>query len=327
MANSIRTMPRKTHSMGEIPIRPLRGTDLNAVLAIWNRALIRDPINEQRFVHSVFCDNDYIAGEDSGFFVATEDDRPIGFLRAIVRRWPNDRVGVEPDDGWIPVVAVDPVHQRRGIGTALLNAALDYFKTHQRKRIWVCGRTGSAAGYVFCGVDKDAYPGGLRLFENAGFVRKSEPVAMSREITTFDVADWAEKLSEAATDIQIASLRPEQVPDFLEFLASEFPGDWNIAARGKIKSGGLSEILVASKANQIVGYCQWEGEHFGPFGVSQSVRNQNVGARLFIEAIRRIRAADGRTAWFNWADEKVARFYRRFGFHATRRFAILTKDL
>lgn len=313
--------------MGEIAIRTLQGADLKAVLAIWNRALTRDPINEQRFVQSVFCDNDYIAGENSGFFVATEGDRPIGFLRAIIRRWPNDRVGVEPDDGWIPVVAVEPDLQGRGVGTGLLKAALVYFKAHKRKRIWVCGRTGSAPGYVFCGVDKDAYPGGLRLFENAGFVTKSEPVAMSREITTFDVTDWAEKFAEAATDIQIASLRSDQVPDFFEFMASEFPGDWNIAARGKIKSGRLGEILVATRTNQIVGYCQWEGEHFGPFGVSELVRNQNVGACLFIEAIRLIREADGRTAWFNWADEKVARFYRRFGFHATRHFAILTKDL
>jgi GNAT superfamily N-acetyltransferase len=313
--------------MSETAIRSLRGADLSAVLEIWNRALVRDPVSQERFVQSVFCDGDYVPGDDSGFLVATQHDRPIGFLRAIIRRWPNDRVGVEPEDGWIPVVAVDPDHQRRGVGTQLLGAALDYFKVHDRRRIWVCGKTGSAPGYVFCGVDKDAYPGGLRLFHQAGFVTKNEPVAMSREITTFDVDGWAKKFADAAADVQIAPLRSEQVPDFFAFLAGEFPGDWNIAARAKIKSGELDEILVAAKGDRLVGYCQWEGEHFGPFGVSETVRNQNVGARLFIESIRRIRAADGRHAWFNWADEQVARFYRRFGFHATRQFAILAKDL
>jgi hypothetical protein len=69
---------------------------------------------------------------------------------------------------------------------------------------------------------------------------------MSREITTVDVNGWAERFADAATDIQIVSLRLEQVPNFFEFLAREFPGDWNIATRSKIKSGGLGDILVAT---------------------------------------------------------------------------------
>ena len=124
--------------MAEIKIRTLLGSDLDAILSIWNRALHRDPINEGRFLSNVSADPDYWPGEDSGFFVATKEDQPVGFLRAIIRRWPNDRVGLEPEDGWIPVIGVAPEHQRAGIGTALLHAALDYFKRHGRKRVWVC---------------------------------------------------------------------------------------------------------------------------------------------------------------------------------------------
>ncbi len=56
-------------------------------------------------------------------------------------------------------------------------------------------------------------------------------------------------------------------------------------------------------------------------------RGQRIGAKLFVEAARRIRAADGRSVWFNWADDDAARFYGRFGLAATRRFAILRCDL
>lgn len=310
-----------------VGIRPLKSADLSAILSIWNRALVRDPINQGRLVSMIYGDPDYQAGEDSGFFVATRGSQPVGFLRAAIRRWPNDRLGIEPEDGWLPVVAVDPDHQRSGVGTALLERALDYFRRHGRKKIWVCGHTGSAPGYVFCGVDKDAYPGGLKLLAKAGFKVRNEPVSMTREVVTFDVDRLAREAVQACPDAEVANLTPERIDDFFGFLAESFPGDWNIAARAKVRAGLLHEVLIATMAGRVVGYCQWEGEHFGPFGVSAAVRNKKVGARIFVEAVRRIREADGRTVWFNWADEDAARFYRRFGLQAQRYFAILTKDL
>ncbi|MBN1491073.1 MAG: GNAT family N-acetyltransferase [Phycisphaerae bacterium] len=313
--------------MSAVQIRTLESADVSAVLKVWNRALKRDPMNEGRFIGGVLCDADYWPGDDSGFFVAAHAGRPVGFLRAIIRRHSNDRVGVEPELGWIPVVAVDPEHRRGGVGTALMNAAIGHFKRHNRKRIWVCGNTGSAPGYVFPGVDKDAYAGGLTWFHKMGFRIDHESIAMARGTFDFDVAAFTAESRAGGTAVQIMGLTADRVQDFFSFLAEAFPGDWNTAARMKVRSGALGEVLIALLDGRVVGYCQWEGEHFGPFGVRPEVRNRKVGAQLFVEAVRRIRAADGRTVWFNWADDDVARFYGRFGLTATRQFAILVKDL
>jgi GNAT superfamily N-acetyltransferase len=259
--------------------------------------------------------------------VAHLNGQPVGFVRAIIRRWPNDRVGLEPECGWIPVLAVDPAHQRRGIGRALLDAALAYFKKYQRRRAWVCGNTGSAPGYVFPGVDREAYGGAMHFFASAGFVTDHEPAAMAREVIDFELEKHHGSAWDVDRDMIVETLEPVRIPDFLAFLAKSFPGDWNIAARQKIRAGELDEILVAHRGGTILGYCQWEGEHFGPFGVSPVARGGRIGAKLFVEAVRRIRAADGRSVWFNWADPDAARFYRRFGLHETRRFAILRRDL
>ncbi len=313
--------------MTKITVRPYEGSDLKPVLSIWNRALHRDPMTEVRFVRSILADPDYWPGEDSGFFVATMAGKPAGFLRAIIRRWPNDRVGVEPELGYLPVMAVDPARRREGVGTALLDAALAYFKRHKRRRVWACGNSGSAPGYVFPGVDKDAYPAALALMLNAGFVVDHEPVGMLGEIIDFDIAAFHKKAWETGKDVKIETLTPERVTDFFTFLSAAFPGDWNIGARNKIRSGGMGDMLIAIVKNEVIGYCQWDGEHFGPFGVAEKARNKKVGAKLFTEAVKRIRDADGRTVWFNWADPDAARFYERFGLHATRRFAIVRKDL
>jgi len=308
-------------------LRPLTAPDLHAVIDVWNRALRRDPMNVARFIGSVLCDPDYWPGDDSGFFVAVQGDRVLGFVRAIVRRHSNDRVGVEPENGWIPVIAVDPQHQRRGIGGELLAAAEEYLRKHGRKRVWVCGNTGSAPGYVFPGVDQDAYARGLEFFLAAGYHVDHEPVAMSREIVRFELEEFERDAWSVGRDLRISSLTTERIQDLFAVLAEAFPGDWNTAARAKVRSGALHEVLIAEQGTRIVGYCQWEGEHFGPFGVRAESRNAKIGAKLFVEAVRRIRQADGRTVWFNWADEAAARFYARFGLKNTRRFAILRKDL
>jgi mycothiol synthase len=308
-------------------IHMLQGSDVAAVVSIWNRALIRDPITEGRFVSNVLADPDYWAGEDSGFFVAAGTGRAVGFLRAIIRRMSNDRAGIEPDLGWIPVVAVTPEYQRQEIGTALLTAALEWFKKHRRRRIWVCGNSGSAPGYTFPGVDMEAYPGGMALLRKAGFVVDRESEGMSCEAVRFDVDAYRREAWKTGGDVKIATLTPRRVDDFVTFLAESFPGDWNTAARGKIRAGLLHEVLIAIVNDRVVGYCQWEGEHFGPFGVNAEFRNRRIGTKLFVEAVQRIREADGRTVWFNWAETDAARFYRRFGMEATRRFAIFRKEL
>jgi GNAT superfamily N-acetyltransferase len=308
-------------------IRTAHGGDTESILNVWNAALTRDPISEGRFVSSVLGDPDYWPGNDSGLFVAEQSGRVIGFLRAIIRRMNNDRVGLEPELGWIPMVAVHPDHQRAGAGMALMNAALNWFRQHQRRRIWVCGGSGSAPGYIFPGVDLDVYPGGVALFGKAGFRVDRESEGMSREAVTFDVAAYRRDAWSVGRDVIIEPLSTRRVPDFLDFLADAFPGDWNTAARGKIQAGQLHEVLIAIVDDRVVGYCQWAGEHFGPFGVRGEYRNRRVGAKLFVEAAQRIREADGRTIWFNWAEVDAARFYRRFGLEATRRFAIFVKDL
>lgn len=342
-------------------IRTLRDGDLSTILSIWNRALVRNPISEGRFVSMVFADPDYWPGEDSGFFVGLRGESVVGFLRANIRRVPNDRLGLEPEDGFIPYLAVDPDRQRCGVGTALLKAALDYFARHGRKRIWVCGTTTSAPGSISPGVDVDAYAPALGLFEKHGFSVQQQGYSMSREVVDFDVPAFERWAWEGDRDtevrrqrgqaprkkacsrvagglgsepvpfgdgpIRVESLTPARVQDLLEFLAVSLPGSWNLAARGKIQSGGLGEMLIALSGEQIVGYCQWSGEHFGPFGVAPELRGRRIGAKLFTEAVRRIRAADGRTVWFNWADENAKRFYDRFGLHVTRRFAVLMRQL
>lgn len=313
--------------MSDVTIRAYRGDDLKPVLAIWNRALSRDPMTEARFVRSVLADPDFQPGDDSGFLIAERNGKPVGFLRAIIRRWPNDRVGVEPDFGYLPVMAVDPDHRRRGAGAALLRAGLEYFKAHGRKRVWVCGNTGSAPGYVFPGVDKDRYADALALFLKHGFVVDHEPVGMLGEIVDFDVEGHRAKAWAKGGDVVVETLTPERVLDFFVFLAAAFPGDWNIAARNHVRAGRLGDILIARVDGAIAGYCQWDGEHFGPFGVAESARNKSVGSKLFVEAVKRIRDNDGRTVWFNWADPDAARFYERYGLHAVRHYAILRKDL
>ncbi len=334
--------------MSEFQVRFAGDGDVEGIVSVWNRALLLDPISEGRFTQVVLGDPDYwpagvlghsadgagrsgdgseLPGDGSGMFVALRGDRVVGFLRAVVRRYPNDRLGMEPELGWIPVFAVDPAEQRCGVGSDLLGAALRYFKELDRKRVWVCGTTTSAPGSIFAGVDMQNYPGGMKLLSKFGFEIDQYGFSMSRSAVDFDVAGYREKAWETGRKVVVGTPTLGQIHELLSFTARELPGSWCVACREKIRSGRTDELLIASIDGRIVGYCQWSGEHFGPFGVAPAARNCRVGAKLFVEAVNCIRQANGRHIWFNWADENAKRFYTRFGFEVTRKFAVMCKDL
>jgi mycothiol synthase len=313
--------------MTGIRIRTLCADDVGGIVSVWNQALVRNPISVARFVSMIFGDRDFWPGADCGFWVAARGTEVVGFVRAIVRRCPNDRLGLEPDDGWIPYLAVAPAERRQGVGSRLVETAIEYFARQGPKRAWVCGTPTSAPGSIVPGVDLDGQTAARALFAKCGFAEEQHGYSMSRALGDCDIGEFERWAWEVGAEIEVGPPGAAQLQDLLCFLAVCLPGAWNIAARAKIQSGALHEMLLARNGPFVVGYAQWSGEHFGPFGVAPDCRRQRVGAKLFVEALRRIRAADGRAVWFNWADENARRFYERFGLHVTRRFAVLRLDL
>ncbi|MCX5672775.1 MAG: GNAT family N-acetyltransferase [Planctomycetota bacterium] len=64
-------------------------------------------------------DDDVEANSD-GVFVYEADGAVVGYI--------TTRLDAESAIGWIPNIAIDPGHQGRGIGRALMQAALDYLR-------------------------------------------------------------------------------------------------------------------------------------------------------------------------------------------------------
>ena len=96
----------------------------------------------------------------------------------------------------------------------------------------------------------------------------------------------------------------------------------------RIHEGTFSpnQFLLAVYEGEVVGYCQYEGEHFGPFGVAQGFQSRGIGTVLLGWALRSMAQQGLHNAWVLWTGEDVARLYARFGFKESRRFAILHKD-
>ena len=92
---------------------------------------------------------DACVGGTGRVWVAVLDDRPIGFVSVLIN--------VESSAGEIGMIAVDPEHQRRGIGVLLTSLALDQMK-----------EAGCTLAEVATGGDPGHDPA-RRTYDRAGF--------------------------------------------------------------------------------------------------------------------------------------------------------------
>ncbi|MFA6542555.1 MAG: GNAT family N-acetyltransferase, partial [Bacteroidota bacterium] len=97
----------------------------------------------------------------------------------------------------------------------------------------------------------------------------------------------------------------------------------------KLSEGTFKEtqITVVVHNNEIIGYCQFEESHFGPFGVSDAFQGRGIGTVLLARTLDRMRTEGFHDAWVMWTDDVAAKVYGKFGFQETRRFSILRKEL
>jgi len=312
-----------------VKIRYFEGKDTNEIIDLWNKALPLDGITHNLFERKIILDGNR---EKEGFIIAEKDKEIVGFIFCIVYRRP---IGTEPIDttrGFITVMAIHPDYKGQGIGSKLLTEAIEFFKKRNRKLITIAPYP---INYFVPGIDKERYPDGVKLFQKFGFEEYYEAISMDGIITKFEIPEkvLGKEKELKKQGVIIRQYQRSDLYDYLEFMDDKMPKPWLEDARRNLIAltyGNFEEdsIFLALKDNQIIGYCQYEGEHFGPFGVIDEFQGQGVGSVLLAKTLYQMRLKGCHSAWVVWTGEQAAKgVYARLGMNITRRFAIMKKEL
>lgn len=314
--------------MSDTTIRPYRGADEAALIALWNAAMPYDRIDEATLRTRVLLDPNF---DPHGLLVAAQAGELLGFCLSLARQVPLYGQGLEPDRGWITAFGVHPSHRRRGIGRALFEAALSRLAGMGRRLVLISPYT---PNYFIPGVDPDAYPEAMAFLRNGGWQVASTPISMRANLTGLrippDILALEQRL--AREGIAIRPVRPADLPTLMPFIARHFGWDWYRFAQEyllQLFGPGSDEIafFVATMGEEIVGYCQQRRERFGPFGVMPALRNRGIGRLLLFRCLEAMLAKGFHCAWFLWTGADAARLYALAGFQQVRRFAVMKKEI
>lgn len=316
----------------EVKVRSYRGGDERGIVATWNAALTYDPIDMNRLVRQVLCDVNF---DPEGLKVAVAGDEVVGFALAVRRRVPILGTDIEADKGWITAMGVQPKWQGKGVGGALVDAAEGFLQERGVKEI---GISPYAPNYFWPGVDAEAYSHAHQFLERRGYVERYVAAAMDCNLVGFHIPDDVRRVQQEreAEGYTFTPLTPAALYDVIAFAESEFSPDWGRAIREAVAAGLPGEQLLCAHDPQgaVVGFAMFGGydgilERFGPFGVAGSQRGKGLGKVLLYLTMERMLARGLHGAWFLWTGEKTAAgaLYARAGFHVTRRFHVLQKDI
>ena len=312
-------------------IRPYEDKDRDGLLALWEAALPLDGLSLPDFERRVLLDWNR---ERESLMLAFEDPAgpPLGFILCLVLRYPIENTGLLENRGFITAFGVHPGHRRKGIGAALLDRAEQFFRDRNRNEIAIAPYT---PNYFVPGVDKERYTDGIAFLEKHGFKEFSEGIAADAMIGRFEVApDVREKEEKLRTEgITVEPFRRKQMAEYIDFMAAHMPGPWLEDARRNLRdlTRGLfpaDAIMLAMDEGKIIGYCQFEGQHFGPFGVVDGYQGRGIGSVLLAKTLYQMRLYGNHVAYVLWTGERAAKgVYGRLGFTISRRFALMKKDL
>jgi mycothiol synthase len=312
-----------------LSLTPYSDSLRDQLLGLWAIALPLDAITEETLETRVLLDENF---DPQTFLLAFSDGDLVGFVLGIhAKRMPLGDADPDGDRSWITALGVHPNHDLKEVGGLLLSEVERKFKSLGKRE---CRVSGYPPGYFTPGIDIRAYKGYLDLFTAKGYEVFHEALSMDAPITLFTVPERTIELQQKLKrdGIDIRFYRRSDLVKFVEFLEKSMPSDWVRVERRnlrKIAEGGFhsEQLTLVTKGDDIIGYCQFEGSHFGPFGVSDAYQGRGIGTVLLGRTLERMRQEGYHDAWVMWTDDLAANVYRKFGFKETRRFALLRKNL
>jgi mycothiol synthase len=299
------------------------------ILALWARALPIDVPSEDIFESRVLLDENF---DPANFLLIRNGNGLAGFVVGYVAgRMPMGDADPEGTASWITVLAIDPDVDIPAVTAALLDELEARFRKLGKT---TCSIANYPSAYFTPGIDKLLSAPLMQQLQARGYVPFHEALSMDAPIVLFHVGDAVRsKEVELVRDgIEVRAYRRTDLVKFLQFVDRSMPTDWVRVERRnlrKMTEGAFhpEQITVVSKDDDIIGYCQFEGSHFGPFGVADAYQGRGIGTVLLARTLERMRNAGFHDAWVMWTDDVAAKVYGKFGFRQTRRFTLLKKML
>jgi len=311
-----------------VDIRQYNAHDAETVCRLWNASLAQDQINTDNFYRRVVYDLNFDPGK---LLIAEQDGEALGFAYSVKRHFPDDAVGLQEEQAWIPALGVKPSAAGKGVGQALLELTEEKLLNEGAKKIDV----GSYPSNYFCpGVDINAYPSGLKFFLSAGYEKKSESCSMHMNLGGYRTpAKYVEKKK----TLEAAGYRfkPYEAVDALSlftFIKEDF-GWWLSDIRSSILAGRAEKtMLLAQEADTgaTVGFAMraMDGtpERFGPFGMKPSLQGKGIGTVLFHEMMENMVRDRIFYTYFLWTEGRNPDIYASWGMSIYRTYAMLSKN-
>jgi ribosomal protein S18 acetylase RimI-like enzyme len=238
-------------------------------------------------------------------------------------------VAVDPA-GSILLLLVDPAHQRRGVGTRLLAAALH--------RLGAAGADTVALGsggedYIWPGVPDDL-PAAVGFFAARGWRWDYQVIDLVRDLRDYrPPAGVYQRAARAGISLEVAGERDLEA--VLAFEAATFPTWLRWSERRD------SSVLVARDGEgRLVGSLLFRGPDagllfapmLGPMtgtigcvGVAEHVQGRGVGSAMVARASELLRRAGTRACHIGWVERRD--FYVRVGYAPWRRYLMSRRQI
>lgn len=318
-----------------ISIAPISNSDIDHVIKLWNRVNSLDAITLDALEARVFLDENF---DENTFLVAKDGDQIVGFVvGTYARRVPLGDHDPKGDRCWITAFGVEQAHQKKGVATQMVSSLFEKFRSMGKRECFVATY---APGYFVPGIDVNEYPAAVSFLKKQGFEETYRPLSMDVPLALFKITRELEEKEKRLQESGVV-VRPytrDHLLSFMKFLEANMPADWVRVSRANLRdlTRGVfqpDQIFIAVSAgsavkeSEVIGYCQFEGAHFGPFGVADKYQGKGIGTVLLGRTLERMRAKGFHNAYVLWTDDVAAKVYSKFGFKETRRFVVMNKTL
>lgn len=298
-------------------IRPLRESDADALLALWNRSAPYDPLTPGLLHEKVWAEpspGPALVAEASG-----DDHGLIGFILGALWGPPNEARGT------IKMLCVAPASRRRGIGGRLLAEVETGLKARgaETVRIAEC-----SPNYLCPGVDLRYTPGWL-FVQKHGYANVGEAVNMHVDLSADDWSTAEKEAQLQASGVEVRRARGADRQAVMAFLEEHWPA-WRPEISNTFAQAPVS-LHLAWRGDALLGFSAYDANNvgtgwFGPMGTAPEARGLGIGGVLCRRCLADLAAQGLASATIPWV--APVGFYAHYaGAHVSRVFHRFEKAL